>query len=109
MKEYEIITFDLTFIDQIMDSIHERFPHHDVFETDKPFDLKEHYHSDFESRLFLEGRATFTIAGMEIHCEPGTYIEIYPNIKHSFHYNGNKSLKVMRFFSENEGWDATFT
>ena len=108
MKHFKIQTIDLTNVDSFIEELGEKFSNHDCFQTSQSFDLKPHYHSDFESRLFLEGEATFTVYGEEIHCTPGTYIEIYPDVVHSFEYVSPTPLKVLRFFSEEEDWKATF-
>ena len=64
--------------------------------------------SDFESRLFLSGTATFFIGDETIECTAGSYIEIEPEVVHAFEYNGGDTLHALRFFSDNEFWKATF-
>ena len=59
------------------------FKNRDEYKEVKAFDLKPHYHSDYESRLFLEGSAVFTIDGEDIVCSKGTYIEILPEVVHA--------------------------
>lgn len=111
-----MLNYKLTFIDlsdeekleEFLEGISKTFPFNDIFEGKKPFDLKPHYHTDYESRLFLDGCATFIINGEPVECSRGSYIEIYPNVVHSFEYNGEGDLKVLRFFKENETWEATF-
>jgi len=108
MNQFNLVQVDLDEIEDFLLEVFKFYDNHDVFETSKHFDLKQHYHADVESRLFLEGEATFTINDEQIHCKPGTYIEIDSNVVHSFDYSSDKPLKVMRFFSENEDWQATF-
>jgi len=108
MKAFDIITVNPEDIETFIIQIHHGYDKHDIFEASEPFNIKDHYHKDVESRLFLEGEAVFTIEGVEVCCSPGTYLEIGANAVHSFQYDGGKPLKVMRFFSENEDWQATF-
>lgn len=99
---------DKEVFDQFVKELHNRFPYHDTFVTSDPIDIKQHTHSDFESRIFLSGFATFVIEGREIECGPGSYIEIQPNVKHSFKYSGREELRVLRFFSDEQSWHANY-
>lgn len=89
-----------------LENLSKIFPHDDIFETENNIDIKDHYHSDYESRLILEGNPTFYIYGEEVTVGPGTYIEILPEVIHSFKSTGY--IKAIRFFSTNQSWKATF-
>jgi cupin superfamily acireductone dioxygenase involved in methionine salvage len=108
MKAYTLLQIEPENIEDFILEVFQSYDNHDIFEATKPFNLKSHYHSGIESRLFLEGEAVFTIYGEDVVCKKGTYIEIESNVIHSFSYDSDKPLKVMRFFSDNEDWKATF-
>lgn len=111
MESFKICTIDVEdpeVLAEFLALISVTFKNRDEYKEVKAFDLKPHYHSDYESRLFLEGSAVFTIDGEDIVCSKGTYIEILPEVVHAFEYKGDGPLHVLRFFSENEFWKATF-
>ena len=91
-----------------IENLSKQFPYKDTFTSNTAINISEHTHDDFESRLFLEGTAIFTINGKTYKCNPGDYIEIPPGTKHSFEYDGIYPLKVLRFFSKDTGWVASF-
>lgn len=93
---------------KFIENLSKKFPYKDTFNANTAIIVSEHTHDDYEARLFLEGSAIFTIDGIEYNCSPGSYIEIAPGVKHSFEYDGIYPLKVLRFFSEDNGWIANF-
>lgn len=95
-------------LSEFVERLSTRFPYKDVFTSNTAVDIPQHTHKDYEARLFLEGNAIFTVDGDVYECGPGSYIEIDPGIKHSFKYSGVTSLKVLRFFSEDNGWVSNF-
>lgn len=85
-----------------------KFPFNDVYTLDSPITIPTHTHDDYEARLFVHGSGTFTIGDDVYKCSPGSYIEIEPYVKHSFDFNGNEELKVVRFFSKENKWIVNF-
>ena len=111
MQSYKMSLVDITNTFKFQDLVEElsnKFPFDDTFIAETPIRLEQHSHTDFESRLFISGFATFWINGEEIKCGPGTYIEIKPGVVHEFEYAGGEQLKVLRFFSDNETWQADY-
>lgn len=94
--------------DEFLYNVHKKFPFSDIFTAIEPVTIPAHKHPDFEARIFISGCASFNIEGTIIECAPGSYIEIQPNISHSFTYSGGEELKVIRFFSDNESWHAIY-
>jgi 1,2-dihydroxy-3-keto-5-methylthiopentene dioxygenase len=112
MKNYKFLQVDIKDrikFDQFVDDLIKRFPISDVFETDKQVKIETHTHDDFESRLFIEGNATFYFDDTSIDCQAGTYIELPAGLPHSFKYDGDNPLKVLRFFSKSDGWIANYS
>jgi cupin superfamily acireductone dioxygenase involved in methionine salvage len=110
MSNYNLIKVDVSTqenIDNFIKFIKSTFPFHELFNSKLPLYIKTHYHPDFESRLFIEGEAEFNIDGEIVKCSPGSYLEIFPDVPHSFSFDGN-NLKVLRFSSEYENWQAIF-
>jgi mannose-6-phosphate isomerase-like protein (cupin superfamily) len=95
-------------LENLLSELHKEFPFCDTYKTSTPAEIKCHIHTDIESRLFLSGNARFNIDGAEVHCGPGTYIYIDANVPHSFIYEGEEPLKVLRFFKTNENWKAIY-
>ena len=93
---------------KFIENLSKKFPYKDTFIANTHLNIPAHTHTDYEARLFLEGNAIFTVEGETYECGPGSYIEIDPGIKHSFSYSGITSLKVLRFFSEDNSWIANF-
>lgn len=107
MKQYTLTIVSNANTEEFITSLSNKFAFSDEYTNKFPFALKDHYHNDFESRLFIEGTGTFVIDGEEITCGPGSYIEIEPNVVHSFKTQSD-NLKVVRFFSTEDSWKATF-
>lgn len=95
-------------LEMFVKNISNKFKSNDTFATSAEFGIASHYHKGFESRLFLSGHAIFTIYGEDIYCGPGTYIELKPEIVHSFKYSGGDPLSALRFFNETDSWQAIF-
>jgi len=95
-------------IENFLTTISERYPHNDTFIVEEPLFIPTHTHEDDEVRLFLEGNATFIIDDVLINCQPGKYLEIGKNCPHSFKYDGDKPLKVLRFFKTEKLWEANY-
>jgi len=93
---------------KFIENLSKKFPYKDTFTANTAINVPLHTHDDYEARLFLEGSAIFNIDGKEYKCNPGSYIEIAPEVQHSFKYDGIYPIKVLRFFSENNGWVANF-
>mgnify|MGYP003334271839 CR=1 FL=1 len=109
MQAYKVSTIDFMDMDKLNDFLEEqsiKFPYSDIFEHNEPFELKEHFHTDYESRFIITGNPTFTINGEEIQLTKGMYIELKPNILHSFKSNG--PVKALRFFKTPEGWQDNY-
>ncbi|WP_340690888.1 cupin [Hydrogenobacter thermophilus] len=75
--------------------------------------LREHTHSDFEVRFFVDGMGTFYLHLRDkvyaVVCEKGDFISVPANTPHWFDMGKNPSFKAIRFFSIPEGWVANFT
>jgi cupin superfamily acireductone dioxygenase involved in methionine salvage len=93
---------------KFIENLSKKFPYKDTFTANTAINVPVHTHDDYEARLFLEGSAVFTVDGKVCKCAPGSYIEIAPGVQHSFEYDGVYPLKVLRFFSKNNGWIANF-
>ncbi len=109
--QYSVRNYDIEnkeVFDKLKGELESKFLFHDIFVASEPIDIKQHTHSDFECRIFLSGFSSFIIEGRELECGPGSYIEIQPNVKHSFRYSGGEELKVLRFFSSEQSWHANY-
>ena len=95
-------------LSRFVENLSIKFPYKDVFTANTPIKIGMHSHDDYEARLFLEGKATFYIGNVQYNCVPGSYIEIDPEVKHSFVSDKNSSLRVLRFFSKEQKWVANF-
>lgn len=107
--EYKYTKIDITDKQSLSDfiqSVSKEFPYNDTFILKDPLKIPPHIHEDIEARLFLEGNAIFSVGSDDYACGPGSYIELDAGIEHSFKYSGVTPLKVLRFFSNDEGWVA---
>ena len=106
---FKISKVDISNRDSLVEFLKEKsaiFKYNDVYCTSEDLKLSDHRHMDFESRLILDGNPTFTIYGEEINLGPGWYIEIMPEVVHSFSSTGD--LVAIRFFTNNVGWVAHY-
>jgi len=75
--------------------------------------LKEHTHSDFEVRFFVDGSGTFYLHIDDkvyvAFCEKGDFISVPADTKHWFDMGSKPFFKAIRFFLIPEGWVAHFT
>ncbi|QFY41563.1 cupin [Candidatus Methylospira mobilis] len=75
--------------------------------------LREHTHSDFEVRFFVEGRGLFFLHPDDrvyaVLCERGDLISVPANVKHWFDMGEYPELKCIRLFTTPEGWVADYT
>ena len=111
MQAYKLSFVDINDkqeLEKFIKSISKKFESNDTFTASEEFSIDSHYHKGFESRLFLSGHAIFTIYGEDIYCGPGTYIELKPEIVHSFKYSGGSPLSALRFFNKTDSWQAIF-
>ena len=74
---------------------------------------REHYHTDYEMRLFTHGSASFffnihnTI--YELKVGPNDLISVPANVKHWFDAGEHPNVKAVRFFTDKNGWEAHYT
>ncbi|MEZ0361677.1 MAG: cupin [Hydrogenobacter sp.] len=75
--------------------------------------LKEHTHSDFEVRFFIDGVGSFYLHIKDkvyaVVCEKGDFISVPAGVRHWFDMGKTPFFKAIRFFSIPEGWVANFT
>lgn len=75
--------------------------------------LREHTHSDFEVRFFVEGRGLFFLHPDDkvyaVLCEQGDLISVPANVKHWFDMGEYPNLKCIRLFIAPDGWVANYT
>ncbi len=75
--------------------------------------LKEHTHSDFEVRFFVDGSGTFYLHLDDkvyvVFCEKGDFISVPAGTKHWFDMGSKPFFKAIRFFLIPEGWVGHFT
>jgi 1,2-dihydroxy-3-keto-5-methylthiopentene dioxygenase len=75
--------------------------------------LREHTHSDFEVRFFVEGQGQFYLHTQgkvySLLCKSGDLISVPAGMQHWFDMGENPSLKCIRLFTTPEGWIADFT
>lgn len=74
---------------------------------------KEHFHSENEIRLVVEGAGVFSInpqtsAVFHIHLEPGELISIPANTWHWFDLGKERRIKAVRIFESTQGWTAFY-
>lgn len=88
-------------------------PDHPKKEELRNMFLKEHTHSDFEVRFFVEGRGTFYLHLQDkvyaVVCEEGDLISVPAGTPHWFDMGKNPHFTAIRFFTIPEGWVANFT
>lgn len=74
---------------------------------------KEHYHTDYEMRLFTHGNAKFffNFSGTiyELTVETNDLISVPANVKHWFDAGEHPNVSAIRFFTDKTGWDAIYT
>jgi 1,2-dihydroxy-3-keto-5-methylthiopentene dioxygenase len=74
---------------------------------------KEHYHTDYEMRLFTNGTAKFFFnvsdTVYELDVGPNDLISVPANVKHWFDAGEYPNIKAVRFFTEKDGWEANYT
>lgn len=75
--------------------------------------LDEHTHDDFEIRFFVEGSGLFYLHVDDkvyaVLCEQGDLISVPANTAHWFDMGENPNFKCIRFFTTEDGWQASFT
>lgn len=88
-------------------------PDHPKKEELRNIFLKEHTHSDFEVRFFVEGRGTFYLHLQDkvyaVVCEEGDLISVPSGTPHWFDMGKEPHFTAIRFFTIPEGWVANFT
>ncbi len=71
---------------------------------------KEHTHSDFEIRIFVDGSGTFYLHPDDkvyvVFCEKGDFISVPAKVEHWFDMGSKAFFKAIRFFSIPDGWVA---
>jgi 1,2-dihydroxy-3-keto-5-methylthiopentene dioxygenase len=74
---------------------------------------KEHFHTDYEMRLFTHGTAKFFFnvsdTVYELDVGPNDLISVPANVKHWFDAGEHPNVKAVRFFTEKDGWEANYT
>ncbi len=75
--------------------------------------LREHTHSEFEVRFFVEGCGLFYLHVEDkvysILCEKGDLISVPANVAHWFDMGEYPHLACIRLFTNPKGWIANFT
>lgn len=75
--------------------------------------LSEHTHADFEIRFFVDGSGLFYLhIGRHVLlllCEKGDLISVPADTPHWFDMGSNPDFKCIRFFTTENGWEASFT
>jgi len=75
--------------------------------------LAEHTHADFEIRFFVDGDGLFYLHPNEnvylVLCEKGDLISVPANTPHWFDMGTRPDFKCIRFFTTDNGWEASFT
>ena len=88
-------------------------PEHPQAETARSKFLAEHVHADFEIRFFVDGAGAFYIHKLDrvyrVVCTAGDLIELPANTTHWFDMGAQPFFKAIRFFTEPDGWVASFT
>ena len=73
---------------------------------------REHYHTDYEMRLFTVGTAKFSLkideTIYELTVKPGDLISIPANVNHWFDAGENPNFTAVRFFTDKNGWEAHY-
>jgi 1,2-dihydroxy-3-keto-5-methylthiopentene dioxygenase len=78
----------------------------------KPFQ-KEHYHTENEIRLVVDGSGVFSInpktsSVFHVDMRPGDLISVPTGTWHWFNLNADKRIKAVRVFESKEGWAAIY-
>lgn len=78
----------------------------------KPFE-KEHFHTENEIRLVVDGAGVFSINPktapvFEVHMPPGDLISVPANTWHWFNLTAERRIKAVRVFESAEGWTACY-
>lgn len=75
--------------------------------------LREHTHTEDEVRFFIEGSGLFWFHTnskvFSVFCTEGDLINVPKDTKHWFDLGDNPNLKVIRIFTNPEGWVAQYT
>ncbi len=75
--------------------------------------LREHTHSEFEVRFFVEGRGLFYLhVDQKVYgvlCEKGDLISVPADVTHWFDMGEHPHLACIRLFTHPDGWVAQFT
>lgn len=75
--------------------------------------LKEHIHSEDEVRYFVDGEGTFFFnlenQVVSILCKKGDFLSVPAGYKHWFDLAPKYTVKVIRIFTNPEGWVANYT
>ncbi|MBI5137749.1 MAG: cupin [Nitrospirae bacterium] len=75
--------------------------------------LREHTHSDYEVRFFVQGRGLFYLHPDQrvfgILCAAGDLISVPAGARHWFDLGETPSLSCIRLFTTPEGWVADYT
>ncbi len=75
--------------------------------------IREHIHSDFEIRFFVEGSGLFYVHAGDrvfgIWCDRGTLLSVPARAEHWFDMGEKPSFTCIRFFTEEDGWVAQYT
>lgn len=94
----------------IISELNKSYPFSDIFICDASMYINWHYHTDDEVRLIIDGECYFKFKEDEvIKAIPGTFIKIPKGVLHSFECSQKTPVKALRYFSNNENWDAKFT
>ena len=78
----------------------------------EPF-RKEHFHTENEIRLVIDGAGVFSINPQDrpvfhIAMEPGELISVPANTWHWFDLDSQRRIKAVRIFESTEGWTAFY-
>lgn len=103
-------------IEYVERKINTKIQHYDIVENtgvDIPTHFKNlHTHSDIEARYFLDGSGSF---GIDVHgtvykidCVKNHLLIIPKNIAHYFIPSKDHYFKVLRLFTDKNGWQADF-
>ena len=75
--------------------------------------LAEHTHSEDEVRFFVEGRGLFCLhlgdEVVQVLCERNDWIAVPAGTRHWFDMGPEPQFCALRFFTNPDGWVATFT
>ncbi len=74
--------------------------------------LRPHTHIEDEIRVFLDGQGLFYFGGKKLfclHCEKGDAISVPAHREHWFDGGERPFFKVMRLFTDSNGWTPNYT